>query len=56
MPSSGVPNKPKMRTGPRAIWSIEPVVITTPGLAALPVARRRVEPTMESMKRGKPSM
>ena len=35
---------------------MEPVVITTPGLAALPVARSSVEPTIDSMNSGKPSM
>ena len=45
-----------MNTGPRPICNTEPVVITSPGLAATPVARSSVEPTMESMNSGKPSM
>ena len=45
-----------MSTGPMPICSRDPVVITNPGLAALPVARSSVEPTMDSMNNGKPSI
>ena len=56
MPSSGAPNKPKINSGATITCSAELLLITNPGLAALPVARNSVEPTMDSMKSGKPSM